>query len=337
MKIEKLRKKLKYDAAVFFDNDPNILYFTEHDLDGCILIIPKKRKPIILASSRDYDQVKSYKIKGFSILRNKKLKEIIKGHIQCNLDLLSVNTYNKLKKDFKISDISKACNELRMQKSAEEIKKIKKACSIVDSVMNIAIRNASKFKTEKELANFIFEENEKKNVKPSFSIISASGKNAAYPHHVPGNSKLKGFTIIDIGVRYKCYVSDITRTIYFGNPSKKDLEIYNKVLHAQEKAISLVKSGVNISKLDNAARKQLGSLEKYFIHSLGHGIGVEVHESPLINSKSKEKLKKGMVITIEPGVYIPGKMGIRIEDDVLVTEKGFEVLTKVGKDLVVVK
>ncbi|MBI2110025.1 M24 family metallopeptidase [Candidatus Woesearchaeota archaeon] len=225
----------------------------------------------------------------------------------------------------KFVDISKKILELRRIKSPEEIKIIKKSCKLADSVMRYAISKASSKLTEIQLRELIDNKIKEFGVEPSFPAIVAS--NNDNPHYRPENKKLNGFVVIDLGVRYKNYCSDITRTIYVGKPTKNELYFYDKVLKLQE---SLCKSNeTGCKKLDMKARLVLG---EYFTHSLGHGIGVEVHELPNLGPRSKDKLKNGMVYTIEPGYY--NKFGIRIEDDVLFFDKPV-VLTNTVKKLII--
>ncbi len=171
----------------------------------------------------------------------------------------------------------------------------------------------------------------------SFETIIASGKRAALPHGVASSEALpaRGFVVCDFGVILSGYCSDMTRTIFVGQPSREYREAYEAVRKAQEAAAAAVKPGATAGEVDSAARNLLKSegLARYFTHSTGHGVGLEIHESPRIASGRNEILRPGMVITVEPGVYIPGKYGIRIEDMVLVTEHGREVLTPSSKEL----
>lgn len=159
----------------------------------------------------------------------------------------------------------------------------------------------------------------------SFEPIIAFGENSALPHHHPGNRKLKkgDVVLVDIGVVLNQYASDMTRVLFFGDVPKRILEIYEVVRKAHKEAIKGCKPGVHVSELDKIARKVMGKEEKYFIHALGHGIGLDVHEYPRIGIKSKNIiLEEGMVITIEPGLYLPGIGGIRYEDMLVITKTG---------------
>jgi Xaa-Pro aminopeptidase len=174
----------------------------------------------------------------------------------------------------------------------------------------------------------------------SFPTIIASGARSALPHGRACEQTIApgGFVVCDFGVILRGYCSDQTRTVWVGKASERARHAYDSVREAQEAAISAVRPGIEVGQVDAAARKVLrkAGLGRYFTHSTGHGVGLEIHEAPRVASGQKELLKPGMVITIEPGVYFPGKWGIRIEDMVAVTNNGCEVLTPTGKDFLAV-
>ncbi|MEO6803356.1 MAG: Xaa-Pro peptidase family protein [Granulicella sp.] len=165
----------------------------------------------------------------------------------------------------------------------------------------------------------------------SFDTIVASGERSALPHGRATRAKLpkRGFVTLDFGVILDGYSSDMTRTVHMGKALPGELEAYEAVLEAQEAAVAIVAPGVTAGDVDEAARSVLrrAKLDGYFTHSTGHGVGLEIHEGPRLATKQTQKLVEGMVITIEPGVYLPGRFGLRIEDMVLVTAGGGEVLT----------
>ena len=165
----------------------------------------------------------------------------------------------------------------------------------------------------------------------SFETIVAGGERSALPHGRATTAKLprRGFAVVDFGVVLEGYCSDMTRTVHMGAARKGEREVYEAVLEAQEAAVAAVRAGVLAKDVDAAAREVLAGrgLGEWFTHSTGHGVGVEIHEGPRLGKTSEERLKAGMVVTIEPGVYLPGKFGVRIEDMVLVTRTGCEVLT----------
>jgi len=212
---------------------------------------------------------------------------------------------------------------------------IKKACQITDDIFEDIVKN-SNYCTEVELSEKILGLIEKRGLKPSFPPIVAAGKNAANPHHEPTKSLLKEFVVVDFGVRYQGYCSDMTRMFYVGKISVKEKEMYDELLRVQKGAILKLKIGDKYSNVCEWSREQLGALNKFFIHSLGHGIGGRIHQEPKVSVKSKSTINMGDFVTIEPGIYIKEKMGIRIEDTVYVG-KDIEILTKSSKKLVMIK
>ncbi len=176
--------------------------------------------------------------------------------------------------------------------------------------------------------------------RPAFDTIVASGERGALPHGKASNKKLMGneFIVFDFGAVYNGYHSDITRTVYFGNPTEEEILVYNIVLEAQKKAEEIIEEGLQCNFVDKVARDiiQENGFGNYFGHGLGHGVGLEIHELPRLSPKSDMVLKKGMVVTIEPGIYIPGKFGVRIEDMVVVDKSGSKILNKLTNDLIII-
>ena len=208
-----------------------------------------------------------------------------------------------------------------------------KAAQIVDQIL--AKIKVSVGLTEKDVAAQIKALLKKFNAKPAFKIIVASGKRSSLPHGFATTKKIRSgeFVVVDFGALYNGYRSDITRTFLVGRPSKKQRMIYQTVKKAQDKAIKAVRAGKICAEIDLAAR---GYIEKagygrYFIHTTGHGISKKVHEAPKISKRNRRRLRAGAVITIEPGIYIKGFGGVRIEDMVLVTKTGCKILTKTKK------
>ena len=216
-----------------------------------------------------------------------------------------------------------------------KLESIKKACSITDQIFSKIIKNFN-FKTEKQLANCINKEIRKNKLKKAFPTIVASGKNSSEIHHKPVNKKLRGFTVMDFGVKVNGYCSDMTRTIFVGKPTKSQINLYNKLLRVQEDSIKRTKSKIKYSDLDIKARNCLKKHKKYFLHALGHGVGKKIHQNPRISPKSTHISKPRDIITIEPGIYFRNKFGIRIEDTVLVKKNKSEPLTKSTKKLITI-
>jgi Xaa-Pro dipeptidase len=233
-------------------------------------------------------------------------------------------------------------DKARTIKDAEEIELMRKASYINDKVMGRAVERFSKDKTEKALSTILGELYEEERTQGfSFTPIVAYGANGADPHHETDLSlpQLGNSIIIDTGCRNEFYCSDMTRTLFYGEPSEEDRKVYNIVLEANLAGISKVKPGTRFCDIDKAARDVIEGYGygKYFTHRTGHSIGIEVHDFGDVSSVNKEEVKPGMIFSIEPGVYLQGKVGVRIEDLVLVTEDGCEVLNKYSKELRVLK
>lgn len=339
MKLKSFQKKLlekKVDGALLFFRDPNFFYFTQQNIDNSILLIPAKGKPLLFVNKLEDVNVPIKKI-----IYDDPYKDLKSTLKKLNLKILGINEFAVTVKQKKIIskaaktvDIEKILRTLRETKTDEEIKNIRKACSITENVLSKIVKHFY-FKTEKEVKDFIKIEAIKEGCELSFEPVVASGKGASTPHYSGNKSITKGFMIIDMGVKYRGYCADITRTLYIGKPSNKELDLYNKILSIQKLAIKMIKPNQKISEIEAFVRKKLGPDDKYFTHSLGHGLGIDVHESPTVSIKSKKILEKGMVITIEPGLY--NQFGIRIEDDVLVTKKGYALLSKFSKALIIPK
>ena len=222
-------------------------------------------------------------------------------------------------------------------KTKSEIADIEKACRITDEIF-AGIIGLFAFTTERELMLHIRREIKKRGLREAFPPIVSGGARAGNEIHPKSTSAvLEGFVIIDFGVRVNGYCSDMTRTVFVGKPTAKDKMLYKLVSDAKETSAKMVKPGSKCAAADAAARKVLGAYKKYFIHTLGHGVGKRIHEMPRMYFKRDEDtFEEGMAVTIEPGIYLPGKLGIRIEDTYIVEKKGLRALTKSPKSLIVV-
>jgi Xaa-Pro aminopeptidase len=271
-----------------------------------------------------------------SLLKPKRLK------LGFEQNYLSCGTYNKLKAllpNCLLVPTEDLIESLSVKKDQKEIDRIKKAVNITDRVFYEILDFVKPQVREQDLAAEI-EYRFKKygSSAPFFETIVASGKRSALPHGVASSKKIeKGDLVtLDMGAVYDGYTADMTRTVVVGKANKKQKEVYNIVLKAQKQALSKVKPKIKACDLDKVARdiiKRAG-YAKYFGHGLGHGIGGIIHAGPAINPRNQQLLEPGMVITIEPGIYILNWGGVRIEDDVLVTQRGCEVLTKAEKNLI---
>lgn len=229
----------------------------------------------------------------------------------------------------------------RMVKDAGEILHIRRAVKLGASLFQTARKKIRPGVKEVEVAAAMEYEARRGGAEGmSFSTILAAGTRSAVVHGRASGSRIpqRGFVVCDFGVILAGYCSDRTRTVHVGHPSREARHLYGAVLEAQEAAIAVVGPGVTAAEVDGAARRVLRrrKLARYFTHSTGHGLGLEIHETPRLAAGQSQKLEPGMVITIEPGVYVSGKWGVRIEDVVVVTSSGCEVLTPTDKELVVI-
>jgi Xaa-Pro aminopeptidase len=229
----------------------------------------------------------------------------------------------------------------RMIKDAAEIERIRRAVELGASLFQIACRKIHPGISEVEVAAAMEYEARRKGAEGmSFPTILASGPRSAVIHGRASRARIprSGFVVCDFGVILAAYCSDRTRTVHVGRPSAEARQLYESVLEAQEVAIAAVRPGVTAAAVDEAARAVLRKrkLDRFFTHSTGHGLGLEIHEAPRLAAGQAQKLEPGMVITIEPGAYVSGKWGVRIEDVVVVTASGCEVLTPGNKELVII-
>ena len=228
--------------------------------------------------------------------------------------------------------------KLRMVKDEGEIALIRQSVELNSAAFDAALKRMKPGITESDIAAEIDYRSRRLGAeRPAFDTIVAAGERAALPHARPGHTKIgPGMVLIDMGAFREGYASDMTRMIHFGKAPAKYKQAYKAVLESQLAAIDAVKPGITVKAVDAVTRETLKKhgLEKEFVHSTGHGLGLEIHEAPRIGRKEKTKLEAGMAITIEPGIYIEGWGGIRIEDTVLVTENGCEILTPTSKELV---
>ena len=232
-------------------------------------------------------------------------------------------------------DLAETLLLLRAVKTPEEIEKLRASEAMTDRIWSEATPKFRAGMTEREMANVIRHLMIDLGDGEAFETIVCVGANAAECHHVPDDTKWDGVSpvLVDMGVKLNGYCSDMTRNHIPTEPSARYQSVYNHVLKANTLAIAAAKPGMTCEELDAVARDYLKSVgfEKEFGHSLGHGVGIEIHESPAVARKQQTVLKPGMLVTIEPGVYLEGELGVRIEDLILITETGCEVLSHSAK------
>jgi Xaa-Pro aminopeptidase len=252
--------------------------------------------------------------------------------------------YAELEKDLpskaSLHPVNGLVEHQRMVKTDEEVSWIRESVLTNSKAFDSAVRQLKPSMTEMDLAAELEYQMRRNGAeKPAFETIVAAGPHSALPHAQPSAEVLGSnrLLLIDMGAMQAGYASDMTRMVHLGKPGQKARKLYKAVLEAQLAGISAVRENTTAGAVDRSTRQVLKAYgyDEYFVHSTGHGLGLEIHESPRVGKKDKTVLKAGMVITIEPGAYIEGFGGIRIEDTVLVTKTGCEVLTPTGKELIV--
>ncbi len=275
--------------------------------------------------------------------RKRVLTRRLKGFRKVGINFKEITHANfvfvkKCARDAKLVDVSEAIGRARMMKDEDEISRIKKACDITSRAA-VAIPDIVRpgIKETEAAAKLNYMMMKLGASGPAFETNASFGPTTAEPHYVPASRRLaKGnLALFDFGAKYRKYVADLTRTFVCGRPSKRQRDIYDTVLEAQLAAIDAVRDGAHGKDVDAAARNIIDSspFKGRFIHGTGHGIGVSVHDPGFISSRRDMTLREGMVLTVEPGIYIKNFGGVRIEDDVLVTRRGCRVLTSAPKEL----
>lgn len=274
------------------------------------------------------------------------LKEKNIENIYLETERLTVAELNSLKKAFDFckveakEEVDEIINKARAVKTDYEVDCIKKAQKIAEDAFSHILTFIKEGVTEKEIAlelDFYMLKNGAEAV--SFETIAVSGKNSSMPHGVPTDKKIENgdFITMDFGAVYNGYHSDMTRTVIVGKPTEKQKEVYETVLKAQKSALEVLKNGVTGFDADKVARDIIenAGYKENFGHGTGHGVGIEIHESPNLSPYSKATLETGNVVTVEPGIYIPDEFGVRIEDMALITEDGYINLTSCEKELII--
>jgi Xaa-Pro aminopeptidase len=311
-----------------------------------VLLIPRQGDPYLLTDSR-YKLQAEKETMGFGVVlvRHRMLQSLERLLVRLGTRRLIFESHYMLhatarkllemgqKHAIEMIPTENMVEKLRVVKSPQELDKIRQAVRLNEAVFQEVFANLTPGQTEREIALAIERTMVLKGgEEPAFPTIVATGPNGALPHAVPSDRTLKkGETvIIDMGVKLEGYCADMTRTVILGSPDRKALEIIRLVRRAQQAAISTIRAGILAKDADRAARKEItaAGYGKYFGHGLGHGVGLAVHEAPSLNRMRKNKLKPGMVVTVEPGIYLPGWGGVRLENMVVVGEKGCAVLNE---------
>nr|WP_263315116.1 aminopeptidase P family protein [Mammaliicoccus sp. Marseille-Q6498] len=350
MKIKNLRKVMNQKGldAVVVLSPYNRRYLSNFTGSSGSLLITMDAA--FLITDFRYIQQATSQSKDFEIVNQSgpmigKINEMIKegklSHVGVEADLISYNEYQALNTtNVELSSIEGVIEAIRMIKDDFEIQQIQKAADIADETYEHILKWVKPGMTENEVNNEMEMFMRSKGATcSSFDTIVASGHRGALPHGVASNKVIEEGDMItlDYGALYEGYVSDITRTFAIGEPKEEMKKIYNIVLESQLASLEQIKPGMTGKEADTIARDIIKSYGygDQFGHSLGHGIGLEVHEGPGLSQKSDFVLEENMCITIEPGIYVEGLGGVRIEDDVLVTKNGLQRFTKSSKDLII--
>lgn len=342
-RIEKVRGLLKEKGldGLLVTDPLNLRYLCGFSgTNGSLLLV--QGKAIFITDSRYLEQAGLELSSGFEIIKEgESLTDTLKvllmgvGCLGVEGDHLRVTQFRELEEELGVDIIptSKLISSLREIKQDQEISRIRQAIDIARSAGEAVLKLLKPGLSEIEVAAELEYRMRKDGIEGfGFSSIVASGKRAALPH---GRASIKkivegDFVILDWGAIFEGYHCDLTRTVVIGSPDDEQKKIYRTVLEAQELGIDLVKPGLKASELDRKVREFISDqgFGEFFGHNLGHGVGLDVHEAPVISIKNDDPLVPGMVFTVEPGIYIPGMGGVRIEDMALVTDDGCEVLSK---------
>lgn len=334
--------------GLIISNPINIKYLTNIDAEGLLLLTRKDN--IFITDGRYiehvhsiltlYDEIIVYDLNGltkddyenfFMFCENVGFEE----------NYVTYAGYKELIRKYKINSLVETDNIIerqRMIKDRDEISKIQKACEITDNCFSYLQTYIKPGMTEKEIAEEIEKYYKKYADGLSFETIVASGENSSKPHAIPTDRKIQNQDIItiDMGCKVDGYCSDMTRTIFVGSVPDYIKEVYDLVLKKQIQSLEDMKDGESTRQLTTMVENDF-RLEGYdLIHALGHGVGMEIHEAPYINYHSDTQLKENMIVTSEPGIYIPGKFGVRIEDTVQITKFGCISLTKSEKNYIII-
>ena len=336
----------KHDIeAMFIVNKANIRYLSGYTGDDAFLFISPQRRALI-TDSRYTEQARcecpDYEI----ITHHNPEASLMKVVKQLCLDVrakqlafernhLSYLFFAKLHEALagtaSLLPVGELTETLRYRKSPEEIALMRKACAATDKAFAQICQYIRPGVTEKDIARELLYAILCQGCDSSFQIIVASGINGSLPHAIPSDKIITSgeFITMDFGCCYEGYHADMTRTVFVGIPTNEQKERYELVLAAKQQAESALKSGVVCKTVDAAARDfltQHGGYGEYFCHGLGHGVGLDIHENPSLNRISEQVLQSNCLVTVEPGIYLPGWGGIRIEDTVLITDNGYESL-----------
>jgi Xaa-Pro dipeptidase len=321
---------------------------TRGGYEGCAAILRRGERPLLVVSALEEESAHTAKDCDFAVYATLPAqKEILKSalgepkKLGVNADALVKSRADELSTLFPgvaLVDVSKAISAARLVKDADEIERIRRACRVTSEVAAEIPRFLRLGMTESELAAEIVHDIHRRGAKPAFDTIVCFGVNGSQPHYSPGDVRLAlgDMILVDFGAQLESYCSDITRMYVFGRANSSQRAMFEVVRRAQALALQRTTAGTPGREVHLACKEAINATEfaGRFIHGTGHSIGLDVHDGPGLSDASEITLAPGMVMTVEPGVYVPGIGGVRIEDTVLVTSNGPEILTGATKDLV---
>ena len=340
--LQQTAVKNKFDAFLIY-NTTNITYFSGFS-GATALLIPNQGKSSLYVSGVNFEQAKA-ETRGLNVKllkRGENLVERIASQVASEkpsklaVDSGSIEFWQALSKavggEEKLEPAGNFIRELRKVKDPREIQLIREACNLTNIGMQMASQIIRPGIKEKDVAAEVeYAMRKQGSDGTAFDTIIASGTSSAFPHGSCSDRTIQegDLVVVDLGATYKFYRSDMTRTFIAGKASEKQRKIYETVKEAQQIAFETIKQSISAKDVDLAARQviEAAGFGEYFVHNLGHGVGLEVHEGPILSPDSKDILTVGNVVTNEPGIYLPGFGGVRIEDTVLVTVDGAEKLT----------
>ncbi len=350
-KMQWLRNKMSglNLQGMIVTNPVNIRYLTNIQAEGILLVTRKEN--IFLTDGRYieevhnvltiFDEIVVYDMRGLS-LEDYENFFMFCENVGFEEAYVTYAKYKEYMHKFKINNLvetEKMIEKQREIKDEDEIESIKKACKITDECYEYILNYIKPGMTEKQIAreidNYYYENAEG----TSFETIVASGENSSKPHAVPTERRIqeKDIITIDMGCRINGYCSDMTRTFFVGEVPEQIKHVYELVLKNQEQVLQDLKEGANTKQISKMVENDFRLNNYDLIHALGHGVGIDIHEEPVISSRIENVLKENMVVTDEPGIYIAGQFGVRIEDTVLITKGGCETLTKSPKKYTIIK
>lgn len=350
LKLVEVLEELGCDAAVI-SHLPNVRYLSGFTGSNGLLFVYRDRAALFTDPRYDL-QAREESDCAVHVVHGPLWKALWKfavGRVKCvalEADRVSHHIWaqaaERLGRGVKLHPLNGAVDRMRMVKSPAEVDAIRASARLSVRAFHQAVRRFRPGMTENDAAAEVDYRMRRLGASgAAFETIVASGPRAALPHARPGAGKLEAgqLVLVDMGADLGGYGSDMTRMVHFGAPHRELVRLYQAVLEAQQAALAAMRPGVAARRVDAAARRVLKAhgLDRFFTHSTGHGVGLEIHEGPRIGARSDDILEAGMTVTVEPGVYLAGKAGIRIEDTVLVHADGAEILTPATKELMVLE